>query len=245
MRTHRNFARDVVQDTFRCGNALANEVTLGAPAALPVSVCIPVRNEEKNLRSCLASLASFSEVVVVDSRSADATVSIAEQQNARVLQFDWNGRPPKKRNWVLRNYQFENPWVLFLDADERVTPAFVNEIRRILPHTAHDGFWISFNNHFMGSRLRHGDTFRKLALFRIGAGEYEIFPEELWTDLDMEVHEHPVLRGTVGKIQARLEHHDQKGTQILCPAAQEVFIMGSKPVLVAQERGPNIVAGVE
>ena len=67
----------------------------------------------------------------------------------------------------------------------------------------------------MGARLRHGDTFRKLALFRIGAGEYEKFPEEFWSDLDMEVHEHPVLRGTIWKIHARLEHHDQKGLQIL------------------------------
>ena len=204
-----NFAREVAPEGS-CRSTLANESAPNARAALPVSVCIPVRNEEENLRSCLESLASFSEVVVVDSRSSDATVSIAEQLSARVLQFDWNGRPPKKRNWVLRSYHFKNPWILFLDADERITPAFVSELRSVLPNTPHDGFWISFDNHFMGSRLRYGDIFRKLSLFRVGAGEYEIFPEILWTDLDMEVHEHPILRGTVGKIGAKLEHHDQK-----------------------------------
>lgn len=177
----------------------------------PVSVCIPVRNEERNLPLCLASVASFSEVVVVDSRSSDATATIARQSKARILQFDWNGRFPKKRNWVLRNYHFRNPWILFLDADERATSQFVTELREVLPKTSHDGFWISFNNYFMGARLRHGDTFRKLALFRIGAGEYENFPDELWSNLDMEVHEHPLLRGTVGTIRARLDHYDQKG----------------------------------
>ena len=50
---------------------------------------------------------------------------------------------------------------------------------------------------------------RKLALFRIGCGEYEQFPEEKWSRLDMEVHEHPVLNGTTGEIRTRLRHHDR------------------------------------
>ena len=61
----------------------------------------------------------------------------------------------------------------------------------------------------MGARLRYGDTFRKLALFRIGAGEFEQVPDDQWSDLDMEVHEHPILRGTTGTIYARLQHCDQ------------------------------------
>ena len=207
----RRIAQRQGQDRSPYHRSLASRNPAQASPAPPVSVCIPVRDEERNLRSCIASVASFSEVVVVDSRSADATASIAEQANARVVQFDWDGRFPKKRNWILRNYQFRNPWILFLDADERVTPEFVTEIRQLLPTTSHCGFWISFVNHFLGAKLRHGDTFRKLALFRIGTGEYETFPEESWSDLDMEVHEHPIVRGTVGTIRARLEHCDQKG----------------------------------
>ena len=80
---------------FPYRGSLAGRNPTHALPALPVSVCIPVRDEEKNLRSCLASVTSFSEVVVVDSRSSDATASIAEQENARVVQFDWNGRFPK------------------------------------------------------------------------------------------------------------------------------------------------------
>jgi len=63
----------------------------------------------------------------------------------------------------------------------------------------------------MGRPLRHGDTFRKLALFRIGSGEYERFPEDHWSHLDMEVHEHPVLGGSSGEIHSRLQHHDYRG----------------------------------
>ena len=178
---------------------------------LPVSICIPVRNEERNLPGCLEGLHNFDEVVVVDSGSSDRTAEIARLANAVVLQFNWDGQYPKKRNWVLRNHKFRNPWVLFLDADERVTQDFVDELRRVISNTRHVGFWITYTNWFMGRPLNHGVLFRKLALFRIESGEYERFPETFWSNLDMEVHEHPVLNGTTGELLSRLEHHDYRG----------------------------------
>jgi glycosyltransferase involved in cell wall biosynthesis len=170
-----------------------------------------VRNEERNLPDCLASLSAFDEIVVVDSASTDRTPEIASKAGATLLEFEWNGRFPKKRNWALRNHSFKHPWILFLDADERVTASFVEELRSVLPHSELNGYWLSFTNWFMGTALHHGDTFRKLALFRIGTGEYERFQEESWSQLDMEVHEHPVLEGSTGSIEARLEHHDYSG----------------------------------
>lgn len=182
-----------------------------ATSGLPVSVCIPVKNEEVNLAACLPLLGDFDDVVVVDSGSDDQTVAIAHGAGAKVVQFQWNGQFPKKRNWMLRNHAFDHPWVLFLDADERMNGAFVEELRQVLPSTPHVGFHVSFINWFMGAQLRHGDVFRKLSLFRVGAGEYEKFPEVSWTTLDMEVHEHPVLKGTVGDLKTPLEHHDFRG----------------------------------
>ncbi|MDZ4289006.1 MAG: glycosyltransferase family 2 protein [Prosthecobacter sp.] len=178
---------------------------------LPVSVCIPVRNEAVNLPACLASLSDFAEVVVVDSGSTDQTAEIARQAGAAVLHFQWDGKFPKKRNWALRNHRFAHPWILFLDADERMNPAFVEELRQVLPTSPHVGFWISFTNWFMDKPLRHGDVFRKLALFRLGFGEYECFPEDSWSRLDMEVHEHPILKGSVGDLGSRLDHRDYRG----------------------------------
>lgn len=176
---------------------------------LPVTVVIPVFNEELNLPDCLKALGdSFEKILVVDSGSMDRTCEIAEQAGAEVLQFVWDGQFPKKRNWTLRSYDFQTPWVLFLDADERVMPPFVEELFRTLPSTQHVGFWISFTNWFMGRPLHYGDVFRKLALFRVGAGEYERFPENGWSTLDMEIHEHPILDGTIGSMDARIEHHD-------------------------------------
>lgn len=180
--------------------------------SLPVSVCIPVRNEEQNIGGCLDSLrGAFDDVVVVDSASTDRTREIAAARNAQVVDFKWNGQFPKKRNWALRNVAFRHPWILFLDADEHVSPEFIDELRRVLPGTKHSGFWLSFTNYFLGRPLRHGDVFRKLALFRRDAGEYEQFPEQWWSQLDMEVHEHPVLSGSTGEIRSRIDHRDYRG----------------------------------
>ncbi len=154
---------------------------------------------------------SLGPVLVVDSKSTDGTSDIAEQCAAEVLDFAWDGRFPKKRNWTLRNYQFKTEWVLFLDADEFVSEAFISEVQTAIKNTDKVGFWLNFKNHFLGQKLKGGDPFKKLALFRLGAGEYETIEEDSWSHLDMEVHEHPVLEGTIGEIKSPIEHNDFRG----------------------------------
>ena len=176
-----------------------------------ITVVFPVKNEAQNLRRAIPLARDLGTVQVVDSDSTDATVSVAEELGAEVLQFDWNGAFPKKRNWVLRNYDFTTDWVLFLDADEFVSEAFIKEVKAVLRDTSHVGFWLHFDNYFMGKCLKYGDPMRKLALFRVAAGEYERIDEDSWSHLDMEVHEHPVLNGSIGEIKAPIEHNDFRG----------------------------------
>ena len=176
-----------------------------------ITIVLPVKNEAKNLATCIAAVAALGPIVVVDSGSSDDTKAIAEAAGAQVLNFDWNGQFPKKRNWSLSHYDFKTEWVLFLDADEFVSPQFIEEVQAAIRSTEYVGFWLNFTNYFMGQALRGGDAFRKLALFRIGVGEYEKIEEDSWSHLDMEVHEHPVLEGTVGEIKTPIEHNDFRG----------------------------------
>ncbi|MEO1660391.1 MAG: glycosyltransferase family 2 protein [Pseudomonadota bacterium] len=178
---------------------------------LPVTVVIPVKNEEDNLPACLDSLNCFQSIIVVDSNSEDRTVEIALSTGAEVINFEWDGRFPKKRNWILRSYKFATPWVLFLDADEVVDKSFCVELAANLAKDQCNGFWLNYTNYFMGKRLNRGVPQRKLACFKIGAGEYERIEEDEWSSLDMEVHEHPVLQGTVGEIKAPIDHRDFRG----------------------------------
>ena len=85
-----------------------------------VSVVIPTKNEAHNLERCLRSVSWASEIYVVDSQSTDSTCRIAAECGAKVVQFEYGGGWPKKKNWALANIPFANEWVLLLDADEVV-----------------------------------------------------------------------------------------------------------------------------
>jgi glycosyltransferase involved in cell wall biosynthesis len=175
---------------------------------IPVTVIVPVKNEEYHLKRCLECLKEFSEVLVVDSCSSDKTLEIANDFDVRILNFIWNGSYPKKRNWTLLNNSFLNDWILFIDADEYLTADFISEIRATIINTSHSAFWLNYSTYFLGSRLRYGVTMKKLALFKKGAALYEKIEENYWSDLDMEVHEHPIVNGTVGSFKSTIEHRD-------------------------------------
>lgn len=179
--------------------------------ALPVAVAIPAKNEEANLAACLERLSRFAEVVVIDSGSTDQTKEIAEGFGARVVDFTWDGKYPKKRNWFLLNEPPTQPWVLFLDADEFVDDAFCDAVDAAISKGDRDGYWLTYTNYFLGKPLRHGLTQRKLALFRVGRALYEKIEEDGWSRLDMEIHEHPIIDGAVGEITTPIDHRDDKG----------------------------------
>ena len=180
---------------------------------LDLTIAIPARNEERNLPDCLKAIGSnlAARVVVIDSGSTDKTVEIARSLGAEVLNFEWDGRFPKKRNWFLRNYAFTTKWVFFLDADEYLTNDFKAELREALKFDTKAGYLLNYTVYFLGKQLKGGYPLRKLALFRVGSGEYERVDEEQWSNLDMEVHEHPVLDGEIGVIRSKIDHQDFRG----------------------------------
>src|SRR5690554_5114472 len=180
---------------------------------LDLTIAIPVKNEELNLPGCLQAIGPdlVRSIVVIDSGSTDQTAHIAQRFGAEVVDFRWDGKFPKKRNWFLRNYAFTTKWVLFLDADEYLTNPFKAELREKLKEPKFVGYWLNYTVHFMGKKLKGGYPLQKLALFQIGAGEYEQVEEEKWSEMDMEVHEHPQLKGNVGKFSSKIDHQDFRG----------------------------------
>lgn len=180
---------------------------------IAITVMVSVKNEALNLPSCLAKLQSFSQIIVVDSGSTDDTAKIAKEMNAEVLQFIWNGKFPKKRNWALKNAVINNEWVLFLDADEFITDNFIEEVEQKTKNNTYNAFTLQFENYFMGKRLKYGYGFYKNALFKKSKGAYEKIEEDLWSHLDMEVHEHPIIEGKIGVIKSKIIHKDFKSLE--------------------------------
>ena len=88
-----------------------------------IAIVVMTRNEAANITDCLASLAGFSAIYVVDSASTDNTVDLAGAAGAVVVPFVWDRCYPRKKQWCLTHLPDDRPWILFLDADERMTPA--------------------------------------------------------------------------------------------------------------------------
>ena len=180
-------------------------------AYLPVSVIIPVRNEARNLSRCLESLRGAGEIYVIDSGSTDETADIARAFGAKVVQFDYPGGWPKKRQWAMDTLPLAYDWILLLDADEVLTPDSVEEIRQAVQDPGYDGYYFTFRTYFLGRVLRHGEAsfHTSSRLLRRGKGRFECrFREQDASMCDMEVHEHVVVEGRTAKLQNPLVHHN-------------------------------------
>lgn len=178
-------------------------------ARSPVSVLMPVKNEEANLRRGLPALTWADEIFMVDSQSTDRTVEVAESFGAKVVQFHFNGTYPKKKNWALDNLPFRNEWVLIVDADEVITPELAEEIRDAVKRQGADGYYVNRRFMFMGRWIKHCGYYPSwnLRLFRHRLGRYERLSAAADTNSgDNEVHEHIFLKGKSAKLKNDMFH---------------------------------------
>src|SRR5690242_13959061 len=130
---------------------------------MSLSVAIIARDEERHLAGALESVRGLAGEVVVllDSRTRDRSVDVAHSYGARVFVEPWRGFPAQ------RNHALDlctGDWVLFLDADERLTDELRDEILQIVgcrlqisgEQSAIAGYWIPRHNQFFGRALRGG-----------------------------------------------------------------------------------------
>ncbi len=172
-------------------------------AAVRVSAIVLTFNEERRIESCLESLTWADEIIVVDGFSTDSTCDLARRFTAHVYQSDLLG--PKnpggfsdQRNFAVS--KATGDWLLFVDADERVTPELAAEIRRVTASTAsadHAAYAMGRHEHFFGvlSPYTHGDG-AQTRLLRRGRARWD----------GRLVHEGVVFEGLLGKLEHKLLH---------------------------------------
>jgi len=170
----------------------------------PISVIILTYNEEANLRACLESVAGLSdEVLVVDSFSTDKTLEIAREQGAQIYQNPWVNWA-HQRNWALEHLPLSHDWVIFLDADERLTPELGAELAEILPHLPGDvgGLYSRRRFIWMGRWLKHGGNY-KWILRTVRREKARVEMSGGW--------EYMRVRGKTQRLRHDIIHEDLKG----------------------------------
>ncbi|WP_246572234.1 glycosyltransferase family 2 protein [Kineosporia corallincola] len=184
---------------------------LPSPGSIPISVIIMTLNEERVLEHTLRSVTPFAQVFVVDSHSTDRTLEIAEAHGAEVVQFTWNGGYPKKKEWALLNLPHEHDWVLYLDADEMVTPQLATELAALTKGELRDAAYdVELDYWFLGRMLRHGHRVTKRVLLDRTRAEWphvdDLGVKNMW---EVEGHYQPTVNGTVGRLTGTLQHNDR------------------------------------
>jgi glycosyltransferase involved in cell wall biosynthesis len=162
------------------------------------SILVLTKNEQIDLPGCLQSMAWSDDIVVYDSCSTDKTSEIARSQGARVVErpFDnWASH----QNWGLRNISFKHPWVFYIDADERLTPAAAAELQAIAsnPDPGFVAYRIRRRDFFQGRQLKHVQT----------SPWYIRFFRPEFVHYERLVNPITVVDGLVGDLQHLLDHY--------------------------------------
>jgi (heptosyl)LPS beta-1,4-glucosyltransferase len=158
-------------------------------------------NEEAHIAACLDSLAFADARLVFDSFSTDKTVELARAGGASIVQHEFHDYA-KQRNSALAAVAGSTDWVLFVDADERVTPELAAAVRTAVGRgDLYAGWRIARHNYIFGKLTRGAGWYPdyQTRLLRIGAARY---------DPERQVHEVVLLDGPLGTIDAPLVHYN-------------------------------------
>jgi glycosyltransferase involved in cell wall biosynthesis len=165
---------------------------------MSISVLVLTLNEESNISDCLESLSWSDDIVVFDSLSSDSTCPLARSRGARIVSrpFDnWSAH----QNWAVNNIQFRNPWVLYIDADERCSTELRDEVLAgAVAAAPQSAFRMRRKDYFMGRWLAHAQLYPSwfVRLFRPERIRYERL-----------VNPVAVVDGPIGELQGHIIHY--------------------------------------
>jgi len=161
-----------------------------------LSVTIITLNEERNIRDCLESVHWADEIIVVDSGSIDRTIHICREYTDRIWTNPWPGMNEQKQ--VAMDHA-AHPWILNIDADERVSEDLRDHILKVLEVRDADGYRFPRKNYFLGRWMRYGGWYpdHVLRLFRKKLGQYR----------GIDPHDKVVVEGKISTVPAPLVHY--------------------------------------
>ncbi len=167
-----------------------------------ISTVIITYNEEKNIKDCLESVKWTDEIIVVDSYSTDNTIKICKKfgKKVKIFKRKWDSYSNQK-NFGIKKTKYN--WILSIDADERITPALKEEIKKVLARNQKcNGYKIPRKNFYFGKWIKWGGNYPdyQLRLFNKKYGEFKNVP----------VHEGVIVNGKVCALKNPMLHFSYK-----------------------------------
>lgn len=173
-----------------------NNAAIWKPGTAPVAVVMISLNEAHNMEAVLQNLAGWAQqVFLVDSCSADDTVSIALRHGVHVVQRRFKGFGDQW-NFALNELPITASWTMKLDPDERLTEELKRQIEQSVKDDAYTAYRLPIHLYFMGARLP--SVLRLTRLWRTGSVQFS----------DVKANEHAHSSGPEGELSAEIMHLD-------------------------------------
>lgn len=163
-----------------------------------ISAVIIAKNAEDVIADCIDSVSFCDEVIVVDDKSTDRTAQIADYKGARVIEYSSHSFA-EKRNYVIKKAKFD--WLLYVDADERVTADLRESIQKNIEQTEvpYGAFTVTRKNYYLGKH--EWPVTEKLE---------RLFKKKLIKGWHGELHETASFDGTLGELDGFLLHYTHR-----------------------------------
>ena len=198
---------------------------------MTLAAVILTYNEAAHITDCIESVRFADFVLVFDSYSSDETVTLAKAAGAEVAQHEF-ANYASQRNAALDAVRGRADYVLFVDADERVTAALARELQRVIDESSEVAGWRIPRHNYIFGRLTQGAGWYpdyQTRLLRVGSARY---------DPARHVHELVLLDGPQGTLTQPLVHYNyQDVTQF--HRKQQVYSAYDAQVLFEQGIRPK------
>lgn len=177
-----------------------------------LSVIIIARDEEEMIKDCLESIKWANEIILVDSGSVDKTIEIAKKYDAKVVNIVSEKMELSRwRNAGLK--AATNSWILYLDADERVTPELRKELQDTRNDTKYAAYEIPRRNYYLGQEMRYGGAWPSYVK--------RFFQKKYLKRWERELHEDPVFEGQLGTLKNPLLHFTHRDLSSMIEKTRE------------------------
>ena len=163
---------------------------------MKTTVVILVKNEEENIKDCISSVNFADEILVIDDGSSDNTREVAKYLGARVIKRKLDENYAKQKNFALK--KVEEGWVMFLDADERVSEGLKKELIAAAKSEIYSAYEVRRIDKFLGKWLKYGDigVYRDIRMMKKNSGKWK-----------RRVHEYFETKVKVGKLHNPILHY--------------------------------------